>query len=360
MKTNLMQFKAITIKDIAKALDMSTSTISRALRGSHEISDQTKKLVQEYARGVNYRPNPIALSLKERRTRSIGVIVSEIANTFFSQVINGIESIAYSRGYHVIISQSHETYEREVTNLNYLSSRSVDGLLLSLSSTTKDVSHIKVLHDKGLPIVFYDRAAEEINTHKVIIDNFQGGYAATRHLIRSGYKKIAHITFSEQLTLTRERGKGYQHALAESGIAYDPDYVKNCRHEQSVLLEVEESVRQLLELPCRPEAIFAASDRLTMGALMALKKAGVHIPQEMALTGFTNSEIVDLLHPPLTAVKQPAFEMGQLATELLIGLIESKRPVTRFETRVLKPELTVRDSTPQYGPYQNTLYPKLT
>ncbi|MBE7173273.1 MAG: LacI family DNA-binding transcriptional regulator [Williamsia sp.] len=355
-----MKFKATTIKDIAKALDMSTSTISRALRGSYEISGETKKLVQEYARSVNYRPNPIAQSLKERRSRSIGVIVSEVANTFFSNVINGIESIAYSRGYHVIISQSHESYEREITNLNYLSSRSVDGLLLSLSSATKDVSHIKALHEKGLPIVFYDRAADEIDTHKVIIDNFQGGYTATRHLIKCGYRRIAHLTFSEQLTLTKERWKGYQQALAESGISYQPEYVKNCRHEQSVLLEVEECIRQLLQLPAPPDAIFAASDRLTMGALMALKKGGICIPQEIALTGFTNSETVDLLHPPLTAVKQPAFEIGQLATELLIGLIESKRPVTRFETRILMPELTIRDSTLQLDRYQNTLYPKLT
>ena len=355
-----MTFKAITIKDIARALDMSTSTVSRALRGSHEISDATKKRVQDYAKGVNYRPNPIAQSLKERRSRSIGVIVSEIANTFFSQVINGIESIAYSRGYHVIISQSHELYEREVTNLHYLSSRSVDGLLLSLSSATTDVSHIKTLHDKGLPIVFYDRAAEEIETHKVIIDNFQGGYAATKHLIKSGFRRIAHISFSEQLTLTRQRWKGYEFALAEHGIPYQPEYVKNCRHEQAVWLEVEESIRQLLALPLPPEAIFAASDRLTMGALMALKKAGICIPRDMALTGFSNSEIVDLLQPPLTAVHQPAFEMGQLATELLIGLIESKRPVTRFETKVLKPELTVRESTLRFNPHQNTLYPKLT
>lgn len=355
-----MKFKAITIKDIAQALHMSTSTISRALRGSYEISDETKKLVQDYATGVNYRPNPIAQSLKERRSRSIGVIVSEIANTFFSQVINGIESIAYSRGYHVIISQSHESYEREMTNLHYLSSRSVDGMLLSLSSATKDTSHIKALHEKGLPIVFYDRAAEGIDTHKVIIDNFQGAYAATRHLIRNGYRKIAHITFSEQLALTKERWQGYQQALADHGIAYQPEWVKNCRHEQTVLLEAEESVRQLLQLPSRPDAIFAASDRLTMGTLMALKKSGICIPQNMAVTGFTNSEIVDLLYPPLTAVKQPAFEMGQLATELLIGLIESRRPVTRFETRVLTPELTVRDSTQSRLPYQNTLYPKLT
>ncbi len=340
-----MQFKAVTIKDIARELGMSTSTISRALRESHEISDETKKLVLDYAKKVNYRPNPIALSLKERRSRSIGVIVSEIANTFFSQVINGIESIAYDRGYHVIISQSHESYEREVINLEYLSSRAVDGLLISLSLDTTDVPHMRAFHDKGLPIVFFDRAGEGIDTHKVIIDNFRGAYDATDHLVRNGFTRIAHITFSENLGLTKERLKGYRHALDEHNLPFNPGYVKNCSHEQTVWSEVDKSIGELLAMNPRPDAVFAASDRLTMASLLALNKAGIRIPQDMALTGFSNSEIVDLLAPPLTAIKQPAFEMGQAAMELLIRLIESKKPVSRFETRVLQPELTVREST---------------
>ena len=315
-----MQFKAVTIKDIARALNMSTSTISRALRESHEISDETKKRVLSYAREVNYRPNPIALSLKERRSRSIGVIVAEIANTFFSQVINGIESIAYDRGYHVIISQSHESFERELINLEYLSSRSVDGLLISLSLDTTEVSHIRPYHDKGLPIVFFDRAGEGIDTHKVIIDNFQGAYAATSHLIHNGFTRIAHITFSEKLGLTQERLKGYRQALNEHGLPFCPDYIKNCSHEQTVWSEVDKSIHDLLALTPRPDAVFAASDRLTMASMLALSRAGIRIPQDMALTGFSNSETVDLLSPPLTAIKQPAFEMGQTATELLSGL----------------------------------------
>ncbi len=177
-----MKFEAVTIKDIAKALNLSTSTVSRALRGSYEISQQTKKIVLEYAENVSYRPNPIALSLKEKRSRSIGIVVCAIANTFFSQVINGIESIAYNRGYHVIISQSHESYERKVIDIQYLASRSVDGMLVSVSSETSDLSHFKTLHEKGLPIVFFDRTAEDIQTHKVTLDNFQGAYDATTHL----------------------------------------------------------------------------------------------------------------------------------------------------------------------------------
>ncbi|MDE3249083.1 MAG: LacI family DNA-binding transcriptional regulator, partial [Bacteroidota bacterium] len=171
-----MKFEAATIKDIAKALGLSTSTVSRALRDSYEISPETKQLVLDYARQINYRPNPIALSLKEKRSRSIGVIVSEIANSFFSQIINGVESVAHQKGYNVLISQSRESYEKELSNLDYFASRSVDGILMSVSYETADYTHLKDLHGRGLPIVFVDRTADAINTHKVIADNFKGAY----------------------------------------------------------------------------------------------------------------------------------------------------------------------------------------
>src|SRR3954470_4570332 len=200
-----MKFETATIKDIAKALNLSTSTVSRALRGSHEISPETKKLVLEYAEKINYRPNPIALSLKERRTRAIGVVVSEIANNFFSQAINGIESIAYNRGYHVIITQTHESHEREKVNVQHLASRSVDGLLISLSSETVDTSHLKQLYEKGLPIVFFDRVTNEIDTHKAVANNYLGAFHATEHLIYEGYERIAHISSSPTLSITKER-----------------------------------------------------------------------------------------------------------------------------------------------------------
>src|SRR5436190_4747165 len=178
-----MKFEAVTIKDIARALGISTSTISRALRDSYEISPKTKQLVLDCAEKLNYRPNPIALSLKERRSRSIGVVVCEIANNFFSQVIDGIESIAYDRGYNVIVSQSRESYDREVIDLQYLASRSVDGIIISLSVETTDLSHITSLQERGMPIVLFDRINNEINTHKVIVDNYKGAYEATEHLI---------------------------------------------------------------------------------------------------------------------------------------------------------------------------------
>jgi LacI family transcriptional regulator len=339
-----MKFEAVTIKDIAKALGLSTSTISRALRDSHEISAETKQLVLECAEKLNYKPNPIALSLKEKRSRSIGVVVCEIANSFFSQVINGIESIAYDRGYNVIVAQSHESYEREVVDLQFLSSRSVDGIIISLATETTDLSHIKALHDRGMPIVLFDRVNEEINTHKVIVDNYRGAYDATEHLINNGFKHIAALAGSEFLSITSERLAGYNDALKAHGLAYSKEYVQHCYYGGMVFSEVEEAVNKLLTLKQKPDAIITTSDKLTTGCLRTLKRRGIVIPDEMGLIGFSNYDIAELVDPPLTVIRQPAEEMGKAATELLLQLVESKRPVKEFEKRVLTPELQVRAS----------------
>ncbi len=340
-----MKYEAITIKDIAKALGLSTSTVSRALRGSYEISAETKKLVLEYAEKLNYRPNPIALSLKEKRSRSIGIVVCEIANNFFSQVINGIESVAYKKGYYVIISQSHESYEREVANTQYLASRSVDGLLVSLSTETTDLSHLNKLHDRGLPIVFFDRITELMQTHKVIANNHNGAYQATEHLIQSGFKRIAHVTISPHLSITKERLAGYKAALADHNIPYDESLVKYCKYGGLIYSETEQAVDALLGLKKRPDAIVAASDKLSTGCLTALAKRNIRIPRDMGIVGFTNSMLTDIFHPPLSSVRQPAFEMGQVAMEMLIQMIESKHPTTKYETRVLNTELSIRASS---------------
>jgi LacI family transcriptional regulator len=338
-----MKFEAITIKDIAKALGLSTSTVSRALRGSYEISTETKKLVLEYAEKLNYRPNPIAQSLKEKRSRSIGIIVCEIANNFFSQAINGIESVAYKKGYYVIISQSHESYEREVSNAQYLASRSVDGLLVSLSTETTDFSHLKKLHEKGLPIVFFDRVTEEMQTHKVIANNFNGAYQATEHLLRTGFKRIAHVTISPHLSITKERLAGYKAALADNGVPYDESLVKYCKYGGLIMSEIEQAIDALL--PKKIDAIVAASDKLSTGCLSTLAKRKIKIPDDIALVGFTNSMLTEVFHPSMTSVRQPAFEMGQVAMEMLIQIIESRRPITEFETRMLNTELTIRASS---------------
>lgn len=339
-----MRFQALTIKDIAKALNLSTSTVSRALRDSYEISNETKKVVMEYAKANHYRPNPIALGLKERRTRSIGVIVCEIANSFFSQAINGMESVAYSKGYNVMISQSHESVEREMFDLQYLASRSIDGLLISVSTETKDFSFLHDLKRRGMPIVFYDRVVDEIETHKVSVDNISSAYEATKHLIKKGHRKIAHLGNAEHLSITKERHQGYLKALSSFGIKPEEKFIKFCKHGGLIQNEIDEALQSIFKGKDKPDAIFASADKLTTGTLRFLHRKKIKVPEDIGLIGFSNSELTELLNPPLTIVKQPAFEMGKKAMELLLHMVESKRPVTDFENFKLQAELISRGS----------------
>lgn len=339
-----MKFEAVTIKDIAKELGISTSTVSRALRDSYEISPETKQMVLECAERMKYRPNPIAQSLKERRSRSIGIVVCEIANTFFSQVINGIESIAYDKGYNVIISQSHESTERELIDIQYLASRSVDGLIVSVAAETRDFSLFNELAERGMPIVFFDRIVDEIKTHKVIADNHKGAYDATVHLIQKGYKQIAFIGNDEGLSITKERLEGYTTALKENNVEINNAFIKYCRHGGMIAAEINTVMDDLLSLNHKPDVIFAAADKLTTGCLRYLNAKNIKIPETIALIGFSNSDLTELLNPPLTVIRQPAFEMGKQATRLLLEIIEARRPVTDFQTTVLSTDLIIRGS----------------
>lgn len=340
-----MKFEAATIKDIAKALGLSTSTVSRALRDSHEISEVTKKKIRDYAAEINYRPNPVALSLKEKRTLSIGVVVSEIANTFFSQVINGIESIAYKNGYNVIITQSRESLEREQMILDYLTSRSIDGLIISISSETNDFTSLRQLHEKRLPIVFFDRVVEEINTHKVITDNFQGVYKATQHLLQNNFKRIGVIASNANLALTRERLSGYLQALTDHQISVDDSLIRYCSHGGSDVAEVENAVKGLLKLKKKPDALVLLADKITTETFSILKREKINIPKDMGVIGFNNSKYTSLFAPALSVIRQPAFEMGEKAAALLLSLIESKRAVTDFKLESLAPEIIIRESS---------------
>ncbi|SKB58474.1 transcriptional regulator, LacI family [Parapedobacter luteus] len=331
-------FKPITIKDIAQALELSPSTVSRALSDSYEINEETKKRVIEYAEKHNYRRNPMASSLRQGRSYSIGVVVCEVANSFFSQAIDGIESVAYGKGYHVIISQSHDAYEREVVNMQHLANRAVDGLLISMSAETKDFSHIVNLHEQGLPIVFFDRIIDAFETHTVTSNNREGAMKATQSLIDRGFRKIAHLANAPHLSITAERLEGYEDALRQNGLALDESFIRCCHHGGRIQQEVEEAVRYFLSLPERPDAVFVASDRLSMGCLSAYNKLAPK-SEHPAVAGFSNSDVLDLLQPNFTCVRQPAFEMGRMAMEMLIQLIESRYPVYDFENVVLQTEL---------------------
>lgn len=333
--------EAITIKDIAKALNLSTSTVSRALRGSYEINTETKKMVLEYAEKMNYHPNPIALSLKENRSKAIGVIVPEIANNFFSQAINGIEAVAYDRGYHVVIFQSHESYERERSNIQHLVGRKVDGVLISLSGQTTEVEHLQEIQKRGVPLVVFDRISNDIISNKVIADNFQGAYEATEHLILSGRKRIAHITSPSLLYTTNERLEGYKAALAKYDIPFNESLVRYCGFEPE---DAKQVIFEILETQ-KPDAIFTASDRLALDSFAAVKAKGIQIPEQVAFIGFTNLGVAHLLDPPLSTIVQPAFAIGKTAAEMLLDTIENKQSNAAVKTIKIPTEVNLRTSS---------------
>lgn len=327
-----MAFENYTIKDIAKALNLSTSTVSRALRDSYEISKETKKLVLDYAAKINYRANPIARSLKERKSYSIGVIVPEIANNFFSQVIDGIESVAYDYHYQVVISQMHESAALERSNIEYLYSRSTDGLLIAQSTESTDLSYLQALIQKGFPVVFFDRVPQELDAHKVVSDNVQGGIDAVQYLVGKGKRRIAHLTGTRELAITQERLEGYKQGLAANGIPYEPELVQHCAYGGLHQDEIEAAVTALLQQ--EHDAIFISGDKLSMGYMQAMRAREEADLSRIALAGFTNANVVNLLSPPITAVRQHAFEMGQKAAQLLIQQIENREIPKKYQTVV--------------------------
>lgn len=329
-------FKAATIKDIAKELGLSASTVSRALLDSYEVSAETKKKVTEYAQKINYYSNPAARSLKNSRSYSVGVMVADVANSFFSQTINGIESVAYEKGYNVIITQSHDQFEREALNLDHLAGRSVDGILISMAAQTKDYSHLISLHEQGLPIVFFDRILEQVETFKVTTNNYKAARDATSLLIGKGYCRIAHIANAPQLSITVERLEGYKDALRSAGISYDEKLVRFCLKGGKEQTEVDEMISYLATLSKKPDALFISSDRLCTNSLRSLNTC--FQAENFVVIGFSNSDIIDLLSPKISYVRQKAFEMGAVAMQMLLQLIESKHPVYEFETRRLDAE----------------------
>lgn len=322
----------VTIKDIAKALNLSTSTVSRALRDSYEISAETKQKILDYAQSVNYSPNPIALSLRENKSHSICVIVPQIANPFFSEVINGIDDTAYRRGYHVVIFQTHEQYDREVLNLNSGLARRADGIILSLSGNTACYDHLQGLKSEHIPIVFFDRVPPFEDCHKVVVDNFVGAYEGTRYLIDKGKKRIAHITSPAILSITKERLEGYKACLQDFNIPQEDGLIRFCG------FDAEDTIRTIEEMiqAQQPDSFFLGSDRLALYALQAIKKNRHLLHSNPEIVGFSNISYNALLDPPLTIIQQPAFEMGQKAADLLIDSIESKHRPSSFKKLVLK------------------------
>jgi DNA-binding LacI/PurR family transcriptional regulator len=336
-----MKQHQVTIKDIAKVLGISISTVSRALKNHPDISEVTRNQVKELARKLNYEPNALALSLRKNKTFTIGVIIPEIVHHFFSSVISGIEDVAYDRGYNVMVSQSNESYDREVINAQALLSNRVDGVLVSLAKTTLDFDHFRNFSNQSIPIVFFDRVCPEIITDRVITNDEGGAFAATEHLINIGCKRIAHFSAPQNLLIGQGRLTGYLRALKQYRITYDPNLVLHCDTRELVLEKAEEFLRKFPDV----DGIFAVNDSTAITAIQVIQKMGKNVPDEIAVVGFGDGPIALIVSPELTTVEQRGYEIGKEAITLLLNKIENETSIDSFQTKVITPVLIPRAST---------------
>ncbi|UCS94166.1 LacI family transcriptional regulator [Echinicola marina] len=331
----------VTIRDIALKLKISISTVSRALRNSPEIKLETRQKVMAMAEELNYTPNVVAQSLRVNRTKTLGIVVPQLASHFFASNISGIQDTAYKRGYNVMICQSNENFEQEKSDIRTLISTRVDGLLISLSRETESYEHLQNLIDREIPFVLFDRITEGFPVSTVTVDDTLGAYKVTKHLLEQGCQRIAFISGPEGMYICKKRMAGYVQALTESGKSIEKDLIvySDLTEETNKRL-----TGQLLNLKERPDAIFAINDPVAIDVMKYLKSKNINIPQDIALVGFTNMPISDALEPSLSTVDQPAYEMGKIAATNLLDQLTDPASFEPMDL-VLDTELVVRSSS---------------
>lgn len=335
-----------TIKDLARELGISPSTVSRALRDHPDISRETKRRVTEAAAKHHYQPNQLAQSLQKKRSNTIGVIVPEIRHHFFSTVISGIEEVAYEHGYTIMVCQSNETLTREILNTQALVANRVAGLLIAVSSETTTYDHLSGALKQGVPLVQFDRVVEELPTSKVVVDDYKAAYEAVTHLIQSGYTRIGHLAGLEGIALNRHRFEGYRDALLDNGLSFEKKFHLHGGYREE---DGRQGARRYLALDELPEAILAINDPVAVGLFSEFKKAGLRIPDDVALVGFSDTPAAALIEPALTTVSQPAFEMGRTAVTLLMEQFDLEDATFVPKTVVLETKLLVRGSSSVRG-----------
>ncbi|MGQ7871124.1 LacI family DNA-binding transcriptional regulator [Sunxiuqinia sp. sy24] len=338
-----MKKSRTTITDIARELNISPSTVSRALNNHPAISTKTRELVIGLARKRNYQPNLLALNLLRKRTNTIGVIVPEITSHFFSSVISGIQDLLNPIGVNMIIGQSNESYEEEKSLVQTFSSIRVDGFLISPSSETKNFDHLDVLTQNNIPLVIFDRDCEGIDVDKVFVDEYNGAFQAVEYLIKSGCKRIAHIAGPPSLSTARHRLRAYRDAHRLHQLPVNEAYVV-----ESVGFAPEHGIdpaKQLLALPQRPDAIFAINDGVAIGTMYVIKEAGITIPDDISVIGFDDDPYSCYFRPSLSTVWQPTYEMGMLSARILMKRINSNNDLSKLKVEQLFPELIVRGSS---------------
>lgn len=309
----------VTMKEIAKKLGVSVSTISRALKDSPELHPETKRKIVEAAKEMNYQPNLLAQSLRISRSKTLGVIVPEITSHFFASCISGIQDVANTRGYNVMICQSNESLALEIANIRTLVSSQVDGLLISLSRETNQFDHLYDLYNREINFVLFDRVNEDIPVSKVTFDDVGGAYQVVKHLLEGENRRIAYVSGPEDLYISKKRKEGYLKALNEYGIEIDPSliFISDLTVEDNIRI-----ARKIASMENRPDAVFCMIDPVAVDVLTEWKSQGIQIPQEMALAGFTNNPTAAVVEPPLTTVAQPGYEMGKLAVSHLLDQLD--------------------------------------
>ncbi|MDT0606693.1 LacI family DNA-binding transcriptional regulator [Croceitalea rosinachiae] len=333
----------ITLKHIAKELDVSISTVSKALKNSEEISRDTKEKIQAFAKLYNYKPNNIAISLKNKRTKNIGVVIPDIVHHFFTTVVRGIEKYANTKGYNVIVCLSDESFDKEVINMEMLANGSIDGFIMSLSSDTQlknDYNHLKEVTEQGIPLVLFDRVTNQVNCDKIVIDDQLGAYTATKKLIDEGRRKIALITTDDYLSVSKARTDGYLKALSDNNIEVDNNIILRLP-----TMGMEEEVFKTFFEKSDIDAVLCVNEIFAIYGMRCVKENGLKIPEDVSFIGFTDGLLSKYANPSLTAIAQHGEKMGELAAEMLIQKVESEKEEETYQTKILEPTLIERDST---------------
>jgi DNA-binding LacI/PurR family transcriptional regulator len=336
--------KDVTIYHIAEKLNLATSTISRALKDHPTISAKTIKKVKKTAKEMGYVPNTLAAGLRGNKTNTIGVLIPTVTQPFLSSLISGIEITAQKSGYNVIIMQSHDSYDEEVSMAKSLYGSRVSGIICSLAMETRDTSHFQIFVSNNIPLVFVDRVPKDFNAFRVIIDNYAAGFKATKHLIEQGCTRIAHITAGQEFgNLYNERKRGYLDALKEHNLPIDEELIVNLK-----AVTYEEGVKasnKLLDLKNPPDGIFSSGDIMAVSAIQHAKRRGIKVPEELAVIGFNNDPISQIIDPNLSTISHPAAKMGKMSAEIILKNIKSLKKDDIKEITFLNTEVLVRESS---------------
>lgn len=338
--------KEVTIYDLARELNISIATVSRALKDDPVVSKKTRKKIFDLANERGYRSNYFARSLRNQRTQTIGVIVPRLNSYFMSTVIAGMESVANQSGYNLIISQSSESVEKEKVNAHTMFNNRVDGLLVSLAYDTNDIDHFNMFIKKNVPLIFFDRVAEHKNCTNILIDNRKAAYEATTHLIKQGCRNVVHITAMPKRNVYVDRLQGYKQALADHNLPFSDDHIIIGNLSQEAGAEAAETIRKMNPLP---DGVFVSNDNCAVGCMLALKQAGISIPADIAFAGFNNDPVSKVIEPNLTTINYPGYEMGEVAARNLINHLNGTSPLHSTNTIVLRSELVVRASSMRVG-----------